>query len=68
MPMNPNPPLDIAYLSAFCRECHWMRKSRHWKERFLYRLAKAHLEVLTQRAIEKAATERENKWQKIVKK
>src|SRR5437762_1056335 len=47
MPMNPNPPLDIPHLAAFCRECHWMRKSRNWKERLLYRLATAYLDVLT---------------------
>jgi hypothetical protein len=66
--MNPNPPLDIPHLSAFCRECHWMRKSRSWKERLLYRLATAYLDVLTQRAIAACAAEPENKWQKVVRK
>jgi hypothetical protein len=66
--MNPNPPLDIATLSAFCRECHWMRKSRNWKERFLYRLATAYLDELTQRALAAGAAEQQNKWQKVVKK
>ena len=68
MSMNPNPPLDIATLSAFCRECHWMRKSRNWKDRLLYRLATAYLDVLTQRAIAEGAVEQQNKWQKIVQK
>lgn len=67
MPMNPNPPLDIPHLSAFCHECHWMRKSRNWKERLLYRLATAYLDVLTQRAIAASAAEQENKWQKAVR-
>lgn len=58
MPMNPNPPLDIAHLSAFCRECHWMRKLRNWKERFLYRLATAYLDVLTQQCLRKARRSR----------
>ena len=49
--MNPDPQLDSPFLSAFLRECHWMRKSRCWKERLLFRLAKAHLDTLTQRAI-----------------
>ena len=52
--MNPNPPLDIVYLSAFCRECHWMRKSSNWKERLLYRLATAYLDVLTQMTLSRA--------------
>jgi hypothetical protein len=67
-PMNPNPPLDIPYLSAFCRECRWMRRSPNWKERLLYRLATAHLDVLTQRAIAAGTPEPENKWQKAVRK
>ena len=66
--MNPNPPVDIPHLSAFCRECHWMRKSRCWKERLLFRLAKAHLDRLTQHAIEQGTKEEEKKWQQIVKK
>jgi hypothetical protein len=68
MSMNPNPPLDIPHLSALCRECRWMRRSPNWKERLLYRLATAYLDVLTQRAMATTATEAENKWQKIVKK
>jgi hypothetical protein len=49
--MNPDPQLDTRFLSGFLRECHWMRKSRCWKERLLIRLAKAHLDTLTQQAI-----------------
>lgn len=65
--MNPNPPLDQAFLSRFLRECHWMRRSKKWHERLLYRLAVAHLDTLTQRALAKGQ-EPEGKFQKMVKK
>jgi hypothetical protein len=62
--MNPDPKLDAAFLSAFCRECHWMRRSKDWKERLLLRLAKAHLDTLTQQAI--AGEKPEKTWQSRV--
>ena len=49
--MNPNPPLDIPHLSSITRECGYMARSKCWKERLLIRLAKAHLDHLTQQAI-----------------
>jgi hypothetical protein len=49
--MNPSPPLDTEFLSDFVRKCHWMRKSRDWKERLLWRLAEAHLDLLTQQSL-----------------
>jgi Xaa-Pro aminopeptidase len=67
--MNPNPPLDIDFLSTFLRECRWMRKSKDWKERLLSRLAQAHLDVLTQQALEKGSPGLEEKsWQGKVRK
>jgi hypothetical protein len=65
--MNPNPSIDVQYLSRFLRECHWMRKSKKWHERLLYRLASAHLDTLTQRALAEGQ-EPKGKWQEKVTK
>ncbi len=54
--MNPDPPLDIPHLSSVVRECGYMARSKCWKERLLLRLAKAHLDTLTQRAIAEGVT------------
>ncbi len=65
--MNPNPPLDQAFLSRFLCECRWMKKSKDWKLRLLYRLATAHLDTLTKQALAEGK-EPEGKWQQKVKK
>ncbi len=65
--MNPDPPLTNEFLAAFLRECSWMRKSKDWKERLLYRLAKFALDTITQQAL-KGVDEAEKKWQGKVKK
>lgn len=66
--MNPDPPLDVAHLAALCRACRWMRRSRNWKDRLLYRLAQAHLDLLTQQALEGGVPREEKKWTQAVKK
>jgi len=43
--------VDIPHLSSIVRECGYMAKSRCWKERLLFRLAKDKLDQLTQQAI-----------------
>jgi hypothetical protein len=60
--LPPDPPLDIAFLSAFVAKGRWMRKYGDWKEKLLYRLAKAYLDVLTQQAIASDVAGPEEKW------
>ena len=64
--LPPDPPLDIAFLSAFVAKSRWMAKRGDWKERLLYRLAKAYLTVLTQNAIAEDVAEQETQWRKRV--
>jgi len=66
--LPPDPPLDIGFLSAFVAKSRWMPKRGDWKERLLYRLAKAYLVVLTQNAIATDVAEQETKWAQRVSK
>jgi hypothetical protein len=64
---NPDPALDVPFLSNFIRECHWMQKSKNWRDRLLYRLAKDKLDTLTQQALAEGQ-EPKGKWEKKVAK
>jgi hypothetical protein len=74
--LPPDPPLNVAFLAAFLDKSRWMAKHGNWKERLLYRLARAYLDVLTQKAITgsngvqgtEAAPQPEGKWTRRVKK
>lgn len=74
--LPPDPPLNVAFLSAFVNKSRWMAKHGNWKERLLYRLALAYLDVLTQRAIassnsvlgSETVPRPEGKWTQRVKK
>jgi hypothetical protein len=72
----PDPPLNVAFLSAFVNKSRWMAKHGDWKERLLYRLARAYLDVLTREAITgssggqgaETVPKPEGKWTRRVKK
>lgn len=74
--LPPDPPLNVAFLSAFLNKSRWMAKHGNWKERLLYRLARAYLDVLTREAITgssgvqgtETAPPPEGKWTRRVKK
>lgn len=74
--LPPDPPLNVAFLSAFLNKSRWMAKHGNWKERLLYRLARAYLDVLTREAItgsggvegSETAPRPEGKWTQRVKK
>lgn len=74
--LPPDPPLNVAFLSAFVDKSRWMVKHGDWKERLLYRLARAYLDVLTREAITSSngvqgaetAPKPEGTWTRRVKK
>lgn len=74
--LPPDPPLNTAFLAVFLDKNRWMAKHGDWKERLLYRLARAYLDVLTQKAITgssggqgaETAPRPEGKWTQRVKK
>ncbi len=74
--LPPDPPLSVAFLAVFLDKNRWMAKHGNWKERLLYRLALAYLDVLTQKAIassssvpgSETAPRPEGKWTQRVKK
>lgn len=73
--LPPDPPLSLAFLAAFVDKSRWMAKHGNWKERLLYRLARAYLDVLTREALrssgdqgEEAVPRPEGKWTRRVKK
>jgi hypothetical protein len=62
--MNPNPPIDIAMLSCFVQKARWMKKHHSPWRRLLYRLAVAHLELLTERELN--GVKQDHKWRERV--
>lgn len=74
--LPPDPSLNVVFLSAFLNKSRWMAKHGNWKERLLYRLARAYLDVLTREAItgssgvegSETAPRPEGKWTQRVKK
>jgi len=72
----PDPPLNTAFLAVFVDKNRWMAKHGNWKERLLYRLALAYLDVLTREAITSSSgtqgahtvPKSEGKWARRVKK
>jgi hypothetical protein len=74
--LPPDPPFTIAFLAVFVDKNRWMAKHGNWKERLLYRLALAYLDVLTRKAImsssgaqrSETAPQPEGKWTRRVKK
>lgn len=74
--LPPDPPLSVAFLAVFVDKNRWMAKHGNWKERLLYRLALAYLDVLTQKAIassnsvlgSETVPRQEGKWTQRVKK
>lgn len=74
--LPPDPPLNVAFLAVFVDKNRWMAKHGNWKERLLYRLALAYLDVLTQKAITgssgvqgtETVPQPEGKWTRRVKK
>jgi hypothetical protein len=63
--MSCDQPLGIAFLSQFVEKARWMKKHRSPWRRLLYRLAVAHLELLTEREI--SGMTNEHKWRDKVK-
>ena len=63
-----DPPLDIDFLSAFVAKSRWMLKRGNWKERLLFRLARAYLDTLTQKAVATAVGDKIKKWTDTVRK
>lgn len=63
----PDPPLTAEFLAAFVNKSRWMLKHGNWKERLLFRLAKAYLDRLTQAAIAADMNDKGSKWTDRVK-